>query len=246
MKFLKPAMINKFFHQNFTINHYDQISSTNDLALELIRNNQIQENQVIICNSQTSGKGRIGRNWVSPNGNLYFSLILKTPQNINSSNLSFLAAVALGEALNLDQINYKWPNDILLQGKKIAGILIEKDANFIVLGVGVNLISNPEQTNYPSVNLKDCGINLEKIDLLKSFLDKFSNLNQEWLNFGFAPIRNLWLKKAFNLGKKINIRLKDGSSQKCPSGIFLDLDQDGNLVLNVEGQNILISSGEIF
>jgi BirA family biotin operon repressor/biotin-[acetyl-CoA-carboxylase] ligase len=174
-------------------------------------------------------------------GNLYFSLILKTPKNIDFSNLSFLVAVALGEALNLKEINYKWPNDILLSGKKIAGILLEKDGDFIVVGVGVNLISNPDKTNYPAGNLKDLGINLEKINLLKSFLDQFKNLQQEWHDFGFLPIRNLWLEKAFHIGKEINVNLPDNSLK----GIFKNLDKDGNLVLTVNNEEILISSGEI-
>jgi BirA family biotin operon repressor/biotin-[acetyl-CoA-carboxylase] ligase len=235
-------MLNQFSYHNFTINHYSELASTNDSALELIKNSQAAQNQVILADLQTGGKGRLGRNWVSPKGNLYFSLILKAHKNLENSNLSFVAASALGEALNLENVNYKWPNDILLSEQKIAGILLEKDGDFIVLGIGVNLISNPDQTNYPASNLKDSGIVLEKIDLLKNFLDKFVILQQKWLDFGFLPIRNLWLAKAFNLEKEINVNLPNQSLK----GVFKDLDQNGNLILNVNNQNLSIASGEIF
>ncbi|MFT6105934.1 MAG: BirA family biotin operon repressor/biotin-[acetyl-CoA-carboxylase] ligase [Rickettsiales bacterium] len=235
-------LINKFSHQKFIIDHHSEISSTNDFALELIKNNQAISNQVILSDAQNGGKGRLGRSWISPQGNLYFSIILKIPEGIDFSNLSFVAAVALGEAINLKKINYKWPNDILLEGKKIAGILLEKDGDFLVIGIGVNLISNPTKTNYPAGNLKDLGIDLEKTDLLKSFLDQFSNLQQKWHSFGFSPIRNLWLLRAWNVGKEINANLQNESIK----GIFKDLDQNGNLILNVDNQDLIISSGEIF
>lgn len=228
--------------QNFVINRYSELVSTNDFALELIKNNQAIQNQVIVADVQTGGKGRLGRNWVSPAGNLYFSIILKNPKNTDSSNLSFVAAVAFGESLNSKNIKYKWPNDILLEEKKIAGILLEKDRDFVVIGVGVNLISNPDKTNYPASNLQDCGVICKKDDLLKQFLDNFSDLYQKWQDFGFTPIRNSWLAKAWNIDKEINVNL----ASKSAKGIFKDLDQSGNLILNVNNQDLSIASGEIF
>lgn len=234
--------MHQFSHQNFLINHYAELASTNDLALELIKNNQAMSNQVILADFQTKGKGRIGRNWVSPKGNLYFSVILKLPNLENSAQLSFVAACALGEALNRQEINYKWPNDLLFNGKKIAGILLEKDADFVVIGIGVNLVSHPENTNYPATNLKECGLDFDAVKLLKDFLDQLAILKQKWQDFGFKPIRNLWIEKAFNLGKEIKV----SSLAKSPTGIFVNLDDDGNLILQANGEEILISSGEIF
>jgi BirA family transcriptional regulator, biotin operon repressor / biotin---[acetyl-CoA-carboxylase] ligase len=237
------------FYKNFTIKNFNQVESTNSLAWELAKSHQIDHNQIILANSQTGGKGRMGRSWASPSGNLYFSLLLK-PQKpiVTSSQLSFVAAVSMGLAIaefsqNDAQINYKWPNDILISGKKIAGILLQSDEGFVVLGVGVNINSHPKNTNYPATNLQDEGVVVKnKEALLNKFLDNFADLYQKWQDFGFEPIRNLWLKQAFNLNKEITANLV-GESLK---GIFKDLDKNGNLVLEYQKQVKIISSAEIF
>lgn len=237
------------FYKNFTINHLEQVESTNSLALSLVKSYQINHNHIILADSQTGGKGRMGRNWVSPIGNLYFSLVLKPNKSIAvNSQLSFLASIAMGLAIagfskNNQEINYKWPNDILLSSKKVAGILLESDADFLVLGIGVNIKSNPKQTTYPACNLDEQGFRpVDKINLLEKFLDNFSDLYQKWLGFGFMPIRNLWLEKAFNLNQEITVNLPSQSLR----GIFKNLDEQGNLILEVSGKTQLIASGEVF
>ncbi|MES2677764.1 MAG: biotin--[acetyl-CoA-carboxylase] ligase [Pseudomonadota bacterium] len=242
-------MFIRSYHQNFSIDHYPELISTNSLALELAKSYQINSNHIILADQQTNGRGRMDRNWVSPLGNLYFSLVLKTQKSATEiSELSFLTAVALGLALDEfsednKKINYKWPNDILVDDKKVAGILLEKDADFVILGVGVNINSHPKNTNYPACNLEEQGFKVDdKIDLLKKFLDRFINLHQKWLDFGFTPIRNLWLEKAFNLNQEIAVNLPNQSLR----GIFRNLDEKGNLVLEVNNQIRLIASGEVF
>jgi BirA family biotin operon repressor/biotin-[acetyl-CoA-carboxylase] ligase len=196
----------------------------------------------------------MSRNWVSQIGNLYFSLVLKPNKPIAlASQISFIAAVAVGLAVEKfalsakEKLSHKWPNDILFDGKKLAGILLESDEpqkmdGFVVLGIGININSHPTETSYPACNLAGQKIVIEdKINLLKEFLDNFASLYQKWLDFGFAPIRNLWLQKAFNLNKEISVNLPD----KSLKGIFRDLDKEGNLVLEIDGKTILISSGEI-
>jgi BirA family biotin operon repressor/biotin-[acetyl-CoA-carboxylase] ligase len=237
------------FYKNFTITHLKQTESTNSLALELARSYQINHNHIILADIQTGGKGRMGRNWVSPSGNLYFSLVLKPKKSLEiSSQLSFVAAVCLGLVLaelsnDAKRINYKWPNDILIDDKKVAGILLESDAGFVILGIGVNIKSHPQNTNYPACNLEDQGFAIDdKINLLKKFLDNFSNLYQKWQDFGFTPIRNLWLNQAYNLNKEINVNLPNKSLR----GVFKNLDEQGNLVLETDKKIQLITSGEVF
>ena len=237
------------FYRNFTINHFEQLESTNSLAFNLVKSYQIDHNHIILADQQTGGKGRMGRNWVSPIGNLYFSLILKPQKTLAvASQLSFVASVAMGLAIaefshDTKQINYKWPNDILLEGKKVAGILLESDADFVVIGIGVNIQSHPDNTTYAACNLVEQGFTaMDKMDLLKKFLDNFSNLYQQWLDFGLLPIRNLWLEKAFNLNKEIIVNLPNQTLK----GVFKDLDKDGNLVLDVIGKELVIASGEVF
>jgi len=244
-------------YKSFTINSLDETTSTNQLTFDLAKSNQINHNHVIITKKQTAGKGRYGRVWQSFDGNLYFSILLK-PQNKNLdliSTLSFVSAVAIGIAINdlktksTTKISYKWPNDILINGYKTAGILLESDINqnqlnFVVIGIGVNIVDNPDNTNYPSTNLKhENFLEILPEDLLKKFLDNFSDLYEKWLNFGFKPIRNLWLENAFNLNKEISINLFN----KKIKGLFKDLDENGNLILELENkENVIISSGEIF
>ena len=207
-------MFAKSCHKYFTINHYPQLFSTNSTALELANSYQINHNHIILADAQSGGKGRMGRNWVSPIGNLYFSLVL-TPSKLSSevSELSFLTAVAIGLTL------------------------------FEFLCDGVNINSHPENTNYPACILNEPGFQIvDKIDLLKKFLDNFSILYQKWLDFGFVPIRNLWLEKAFNLNQEIAVNLPNQSLR----GIFKNLDEKGNLVLEVNNQIQLIASGEVF
>lgn len=240
-------------YKNFTISNYDEVDSTNILAASLAKTNQINHNHLILAKKQNAGKGRYSRVWQSPAGNLYFSILLKPNKNISElSLLSFIAVVAMGQAIsNLNKenlIQYKWPNDILVNGKKTCGILLESDVefgkvNFVVVGIGVNINSNPDNTLYPATNLWSEKINIDPENLLKDFLDQFSKLYEEWLIYGFTPIRNLWLKNAFNLGKIIRLNLAD----KKLSGLFRNFDENGNLVIELSNQEIVvISSGEIW
>ena len=243
--------------KNFTINIHHQLESTNSFALELGKKNQIHHNHIILAKKQTAGKGRYGRVWESGEGNLYFSLFLK-PQNKSAAeiaNLSFVSAAAMQAAIgefspqkNL-KILGKWPNDILINDRKTAGILLESDAhqnqiNFVVIGIGVNLIDHPDNTIFPATSLSNEGFGtILPEDLLSKFLEKFENLYKNWQDFGFKPIRNLWLQNAYNLNKEISVNLANQKVQ----GIFKDLDESGNLVLEMHNGEIkMISSGEIF
>ena len=248
-------MIQNWVYKDFTIQSYDKVESTNSLIFELAKIGSVNHNHIIESRIQTIGKGRYGRKWQSYPDNLYFSLLLKPNKDIAfSSLLSFVGVAAMGLAIEElvekpATINYKWPNDILINGKKIAGLLLESDysqnkTNFVIIGIGVNITASPDDTPYPASNLKnelECDIN-PKV-LLKTFLNKFSDLYKNWLDFGFKATRNLWLTKAFNLNKEIIVNL----SNEQIKGKFKDLDDNGNLVLELENNKIrLISSGEVF
>lgn len=242
-------------HSKFTIDSYQNLPSTNDLMLELAHNHQINHNHVIVADSQDQGHGRYGRDWSSPKGNLYFSLLVKPNKQIEEfSLLSFVAAIALSKTIekfrnDSQEISHKWPNDILINDKKVAGILLKSDGNisnpsFIIIGIGLNINSHPEDTNFKATNLESEKIsNLNREEILKEFLDNFDIFYEEFLNFGFAPIRNLWLKKAFRLNKTINVNLVDQKMTAC----FKDLNNSGNLILGGEDNEVkIISSAEIF
>jgi BirA family biotin operon repressor/biotin-[acetyl-CoA-carboxylase] ligase len=246
--------MDRWHHNNFVIDSYQSIPSTNDLAFELASNNQINNNHVIVAKQQTLGHGRYGRDWNSPKGNLYFSLILRPDRKLEDpSLLSFIAAVSLSQSiLNLDSsvnIAHKWPNDILINDKKVAGILLKSSGehnkkDFIIIGIGVNINSHPKDTVFTATDLKSEKIDdLELDKILKIFLDNFNNFYHKYLDFGFDPIRNIWLKNAFKLGKTIVAKTQ---SQKV-TGKFKDLNNSGNLILEDDNKDIkIISSAEIF
>ncbi|MGY8986396.1 MAG: biotin--[acetyl-CoA-carboxylase] ligase, partial [Sphingomonadales bacterium] len=192
----------------------------------------------------------------SEEGNLFSSLLLRPECSLKeATNLSFVMSLAVWDVISKItpsslNIKCKWPNDILLNGKKIAGILLESSAqrnngvNLIVLGVGINLTHCPEVTSYPTTSLKqENGFAVDAKEMLTSlifFTDKWIKV---WENFGFGAIRTAWLEKAYNLNGLINVNLQNNNI----TGIFKGLSANGGLILKPEGEpERIIYSGEIF
>lgn len=224
-------------YQNFTIHEFDELASTNKTAAELANLGKISDHEIILARKQTAGRGRLNRGWESPEGNLYFSLLLRPKIGIEKiSQLSFVGITALRLAVKNSVAkwpNAKWPNDLLIDEKKVAGLLLEskiseKNCEFVVLGIGVNLVSNPTQTIFPASNLKNFGIEISPQEMLKNFLNEFEKLYQNWLDFGFAGIRQLWLQSAYRLNEKVKLKI----DEKEIEGIFSGMDEEGNLLLN--------------
>jgi len=230
-------------YKNFTIHEFNELSSTNSQAFGLANSRQLSENEIILAHSQTQGRGRQDRNWISPSGNLYFSLVLRPKISAAKiSQISFIAITALRNSIAKiakNSVLAKWPNDLLIDEKKVAGLLLEskisgENCEFIVLGIGLNIESNPDNVIFPAGNLKDFGITISIELALQNFLDEFEKLYQNWRDFGFKGIRKLWLENAYKLGEKIAVKL----DEEKIAGIFEDLDEDGNLVLKT-GEKIL-------
>lgn len=242
--------------KNYLIHQFDEVESTNDLAFSLVENKQIFANQIIVANKQNKGRGRLNRNWESPKGNLYFSLVLQPKIAIEkTSQISLVAICALQIAVAkifqqqniVAKIQNKWPNDLLIDQKKVAGILLEskisnKNCDFAILGIGVNINSNPTQTLFPSTNIKNFSCEISASKMLEFFLEEFENLYENWLNFGFQNIRNLWHKNAYNLNSKININLGNSKIE----GLFQEIDEEGNIVIkNHNNETKKISFGDV-
>ncbi|MEQ9200837.1 MAG: biotin--[acetyl-CoA-carboxylase] ligase, partial [Rhodospirillales bacterium] len=206
---------------------------------------------------QTAGRGRRGREWRSPPGNLYFSLLLRPECPVTeASQLSFVAAVALLEASAAllpphSQLDLKWPNDLLLFDAKVAGLLLEAEGgggdehpDFVVLGVGVNLASHPEDTPYPATDFTaSAAAGITPEDMLQSFCRYFLRQVSTWVDEGFAPVRQSWLTHARGKGNDITVRV--GNTQT--TGRFVDLDQDGALLLMTpDGERHRITAGDVF
>jgi BirA family biotin operon repressor/biotin-[acetyl-CoA-carboxylase] ligase len=227
---------------NFTVHEYVTLGSTNDEAKALLKQGA-REGTVVKASTQTAGRGRRGRQWISEPGNLYFSFILEPECSlVQASQLSFVVAIAVGEAIlpflkTPDILSYKWPNDLLLNKEKVAGILIETESDggqmvdACVVGIGVNLNALPNHPAYPVTTLNQHTTTNVSLDLLfLDILEQIKKYYQIWKQVGFGPIREKWLEPAHSLGQNLSITV--GEATIC--GKFNGLSQDGALLLERE------------
>jgi BirA family biotin operon repressor/biotin-[acetyl-CoA-carboxylase] ligase len=233
----------------------DSVGSTMAEARRLAEEEGAEDGTLIWAKEQTAGKGRQGRDWDSPRGNLYLTLVLRPEcPPAQAAQLGFAAAVALGDAIGsvcppLD-VTYKWPNDVLLNGRKVAGLLLESKStadgslDWLLLGLGANVDSFPRDPGYPATSLRFEGTPAEvsAVDLLEAFGRHFLNWASRWVEEGFAPVRNAWLAHAAAKGKEIQVRLPN----ETLTGVFKDLDQDGRLLLERPEGLRTIAAGDVF
>ena len=226
----------------FEIHYFDTVVSTMDLAREEVEKN-VSEGFVVQAGEQLSGRGRRGNVWMSPIGNLYLSLILKpTLDRQNWGQLSFVIAVALYDTLlsinpELKNVNLKWPNDVLVNEKKIGGILIEVHNDYVIVGTGVNVEKAPDIKS----KIHDfTNINVNNVrDILLSKIEKYYTI---WQTHGFDLIRENWISKAY----KINHKIQANTMEKTIVGVFVNIDKNGALILKTDnGEDYCITSSEI-
>ncbi|MEM9331346.1 MAG: biotin--[acetyl-CoA-carboxylase] ligase [Pseudomonadota bacterium] len=205
---------------------------------------------------QTSGKGSRGRQWESQFGNLFASLLLVDPcKNDNLSELTFVAAVAVGRTLvacmgetTQADIRYKWPNDVLINGKKVSGILLEtrhQENPYVVIGIGINCTHHPKNTSYPATSLLTEGISVAPEKIFKTLANQMADTITKWQRgANFDWVREAWLEKAGGLGETISVRLEN----RAPVvGKFENIDDKGFLLLRLAGGNLTkISVGDVF
>jgi BirA family transcriptional regulator, biotin operon repressor / biotin---[acetyl-CoA-carboxylase] ligase len=236
------------------VHFYERLGSTNDEAKRLAREGA-GAGTIVFAREQTSGRGRRGRIWVSPRGNLYCSVILRPDCDpARAAQLGFAAALAVGEAVLVllppeCRLGFKWPNDILLNGRKCGGILLEAETTpggriaWIVIGIGINTGSAPLGTEFPATDLRrEAGVAVRPEILLDAMAARLFAWVEIWQEQGFAPVRSSWLGRAENLGGAITVRLGD----RCLDGRFVDLDAEGALLLDAEDGRHRIAAGEIF
>ena len=229
----------------------DTIGSTNAEALSRARAGE-RGPLWITARAQTAGRGRRGRTWVSEPGNLYATLLLTDPAPPErAAQLSFVAALAAHDAVATcapalaARLGFKWPNDVLLDGAKLAGILIEAEGTrplLVAVGIGVNCRHHPAETDYPATDLAAAGAAVTAEDLFGALSVAMARRLREW-DTGFASIRAAWLARAGGLGGELTARL----GARNLTGRFETLDEAGRLVLRLpDGAVETIAAGEVF
>ncbi len=208
----------------------------------------------LLALEQTAARGRRGRPWVNPAGNFAASLVMRPPEPVARWALrSFAAALALDEALQTlgvpaPALSLKWPNDVLLNGGKLAGILLETAGPVLVIGIGVNLAAAPvpdelEPGAVPPVALgPKTGVTVTPEALLDALAPAYAGWEGRLRSFGFAPLRSAWLARAARLGE--TIRARTGTAEH--TGTFRTVDPEGNLVLETAAGPRAIPAAEIF
>jgi BirA family biotin operon repressor/biotin-[acetyl-CoA-carboxylase] ligase len=238
--------------------HLEQTDSTNDDAKRMAAQGAA-EGTIVWADRQAAGRGRRGRRWESPAGNLYCSLVLRPDVPLaRAGQVGFAAALAIAETVQEClppdvSVRCKWPNDVLIHGRKTAGLLLETETradstvDWLVLGVGINVSSYPENVEFPATSLSTEGSQADVDSVLTQFRRHFYRCYESWRNDGFAPLRDAWLTRAAGLGGPITVRLDD----RTIAGVFGGLDADGALLLHSAGKDAggapqRITAGDVF
>ncbi|MCG3266485.1 biotin--[acetyl-CoA-carboxylase] ligase [Yoonia sp. I 8.24] len=210
----------------------------------------------IMAHTQTAGRGRRGRPWVDPAGNLIATLVFKPDCALaEAAQRSFVAANALAAALSVyvqpEKLAQKWPNDVLLSGGKVAGILLESSGqgpkvDWLSIGIGVNLVTVPqavENAAFAPTSLRTAGgWDVDPVDFLSVLAQAYATQEENLRSFGFVRIRDDWLAKAARLGEVITAR----TGREEITGRFDTVDLDGNLVLQTTQGARLIAAADVY
>ncbi|OYZ13752.1 MAG: biotin--[acetyl-CoA-carboxylase] ligase [Sphingomonadales bacterium 28-64-96] len=228
-----------------SVTHLTEVGSTNDWLLA--RAEALPDGYWVITDRQTAGRGRRGRVWNDGAGNFMGSVLVKADGQVQQ--LSFVAALALHDALAAltgqpARFTLKWPNDVLLDGTKCSGILLERQGEALVIGMGVNLAHHPTSTERPATSLAAAGLPVPMpAALLDELAAAFRHWRETWAAHGFAPIRTAWTARAAGVGSRIVARLGNES----PEGLFTGLADDGALLMQLDdGTTRAIHAGEVF
>lgn len=250
---LKPfRLADSALARGYRLHVDDEIGSTNDEALTLARSGG-QGKAWFVAKAQRKGRGRHAREWISPPGNLYASLLLidEVPPRF-APQLGFVAGVALRRALlnavkDEARLKLKWPNDCLYDGAKLAGILLEsttvKDHFACVIGIGVNCASAPEGLAYKAKSLAEIGAARDARDVFLAQSEEMTHALDRFAGgSGFSAIREEWLSAAAGIGAPIRVETPNGARE----GLFRTIDETGRLILECNDGTKTIEAGDVW
>ncbi|MGB1118040.1 MAG: biotin--[acetyl-CoA-carboxylase] ligase [Parvibaculales bacterium] len=235
--------------------HFETVDSTNEEAKRLAAQSVMQPHW-ILADTQSAGRGRRGRAWQSPKGNLMTTIYLPGRiETVKAGQLSFVAGLALADTVASligpdGAVSIKWPNDVLVGGAKISGILLESGAasdahlDWVCVGMGLNLAHYPDDTPYLATSIAaHTGRRPDNLSALEVLASAFDRYYRQWQQFGFSVIVTKWRQQAHNLGREIVVRLEKSEL----TGVFEDIDDTGALILCTEdGARHIVSAGDVF
>ncbi|MCZ7356206.1 MAG: biotin--[acetyl-CoA-carboxylase] ligase [Candidatus Methanoperedens sp.] len=242
---LKTAMIGK------NIQYFKETESTNIIARGIAKS--VEEGTVVIAESQTGGRGRLGRKWISPEGGIWLSIILKPRiQPLYASRITLLAGVSVAKAIRALGLpaKIKWPNDVLINGKKVCGILTEIEAeidliDYCVVGIGIDANIDtetfPEEARDSSTSLKrELGHEINRVEFVQRLLEEFEALYQRFQKDDFSSILEEWRNMSATIGEWVKI----STQTKTIYGEAIGVDNEGALILETgEGKLEKIVAG---
>ena len=241
----------------FTLHAYETLASTNDEARRLARDRRAPTLSLVWARQQSAGRGRMDRTWQSPEGNLYWSCLVRLPGPMPSGTpvepgeLCFVAAAAVLTAVRQlvpapVAATVKWPNDVLIEGAKVAGILIEAEAGaepFAVVGIGLNVGWAPTGTPYPATNLAAWGAPASVETAFETLSNAFLHHHDVLLTAGAAAVRRMLDGQWAGQGDRITVRTAVGER----TGVFDRLDAQGRLCLRLDdGRVETLTVGDVF
>lgn len=227
----------------------EETGSTNDDARILARAGAV-EGTVVLAARQKAGRGRLGRTWSSPEGGIYLSCILRPKVPLpDVPSMGHAIAVGIAEAMHGFgvEVGLKWPNDVLIDGRKLAGILLETSAetdcvNWVVAGVGTNVhrSSHPPET---AAFLSDSRPDLERAPVAAALLDGIAGAYERWCKGGFAAIREEYLSRFTLMGQEVAV--SDASGRLLAAGVVVDVDDAGRLCVDTGSDVVGLYAGEV-
>ena len=236
---------------------FDELDSTNAALKRVVeQGGEVGEGLLLWAKTQTGGRGRSGRAWQSPPGNVYASFLVKAPKELrNAPELGFVAALAVRDAI-LDfprhnapppMVAFKWPNDILIDDKKVCGMLTEIATDpdgrpWIVLGIGINLVPvEVPEAAYPVGSLADSRVDTRPAHALTILSRTLAQWLETWRTDGFGAVRIAWEAYGPQPGTSLRVRLPEGPV----SGTFVGLAEDGALLLDTPDGRRKLMVGDV-
>jgi BirA family biotin operon repressor/biotin-[acetyl-CoA-carboxylase] ligase len=235
----------------FRLHHHALLDSTNEEAKRLAQQG-CAHGTVVWADEQTAGQGRNGRRWESLAGNLMLSVVLRpTVPSPRAAELGFVSAVAMAACVagllpRGAGVSLKWPNDVQIEGAKVAGLLPEAQTAggglaWVVLGAGLNLAHAPAGLSYPATCLRAHGATVTPEQGLQAFLTQLAQWLTRWDTEGFSPVRDAWLARVGGLGREVTVTLGDRQER----GLFRGLDDDGAMILATGDGFRRITAGDV-